>query len=89
MLKHTLKVEGLHCEKCEAKVNENIRTSLAVKSVTSSHVDGEVVVISKDTVELVDIKKIIVGLGHRIVDAKTEKIEEDKKGFFSFLKRNK
>lgn len=87
MLKHTFVVEGLHCEKCEQKVNDNIKNSLSVKSVTSSFVDGETIVVCKESVDVTEIKKIIVGLGHKILDVKTEEIKEEKKGFFSFFKK--
>ncbi len=87
MLKHTIKVEGLHCEKCEAKVNEAIKGLLKVKSVTSSHVSGETVVVAKDDVDVLEIKKIIVSLGHRITDTITEEMVEEKKGILSFFKK--
>lgn len=87
MVKHTFKVEGLHCEKCEAKVVESIRKSLSVKNVTASHVNGETIVICKENVDVTEIKKIIVGLGHKILDTNTEEIVEEKKSIFSFFKK--
>lgn len=87
MKKYTFIVEGLRCEKCEAKVNENIRSAVAVKKVTSSHVNGETVVLCKDNVDVTEIKKVIVGLGHKILETKTEDVVEEKKGLFGFFKK--
>lgn len=87
MKKFTFVVEGLHCEKCDAKVSANIKSLPSVKSVESSYVDGKIEVVCKDNVELIDIKKLIVGLGHKILDTQVEDVQQDKKGFLSFFKR--
>ena len=87
MIKYTFKVEGMHCEKCEAKVNAGIKSTVPVKSVTSSHVDGETIVVCKENVNVTEIKKVIVGLGHKILDTKTEEVKEEKKNIFSFFKK--
>lgn len=87
MKKYTFIIEGLHCEKCEAKVNDSIRKAVSVKSVTSSHVNGETIVLCKDSVDVTEMKKVIVGLGHKILDTKIEDVAEEKKGLFSFLKK--
>ena len=87
MLKHTFKVEGLHCEKCDAKLSDSIKSALPIKSVTSSHVSGETIVVAKESVSVTEIKKVIVGLGHKILDTVTEEIKEEKKGLFSFFKK--
>lgn len=88
MIKHTFKIEGLHCEKCDAKLIENIRDSVKVKSVTSSFEKGEAIVICKDDVDVLNIKKVIVGLGHKILDTQSEPYAEEKKTFFSLFKKH-
>ncbi|MBQ8178192.1 MAG: hypothetical protein IJ033_03265, partial [Clostridia bacterium] len=67
-------------------IDNTISSNIKVKSVKSSHEAGETVVICKDSVDVVEIKKLIVGLGHRITDTAVESVEE-KKGLFSFFKR--
>ncbi len=87
MLKHTFKVEGLHCEHCTAKVNTAIKGLLHVKSVESSFEDGVVTVVARKEVDVIEIKKIIVSLGHRITDVTSEEIAEEKKGLFKFFNK--
>ena len=45
MVKTTLKIEGMMCGMCEAHINDLIRREFKVKKVSSSHINGEAVVI--------------------------------------------
>ena len=87
MLKHRFKIDTMHCEKCSQKIDDAISNALKVKSVKSSHEEGTTVVIAKENVDVVEIKKIIVSLGHRIVETTTEEVVEEKKSIFSFFKK--
>lgn len=87
MKKYTFIIDGLHCEMCEAKVNDSIRKAVPIKNITSSHVSGETIVICKDSVDVTEIKKVIVGLGHKILETKVEDVVEEKKGIFNFFKK--
>ena len=87
MKKYTLKIDTMHCEHCSNNIDNAISSNLKVKSVKSSHESGETVVICKDNIELMEIKKVVVGLGHRITDTITEDIVEEKKGLVSFFKK--
>ncbi len=89
MKKYTFKIDTIHCGNCSKKIDDAISSNLRVKSVKSSHESRETIVLCKDNVDLIEIKKLIVGLGHRITDTIVEDIEEDKKGLFSFIKKNK
>ena len=48
MVKTTLKIDGMMCGMCEAHMNDAIRAAFKVKKVTSSHANGETVVISEE-----------------------------------------
>lgn len=87
MLKHTFKIDTMHCEHCSNNIDNAISSNLKVKSVKSSHEEGTTVVVAKENVDVVEIKKIIVSLGHRITDTTTEEVMEEKKSIFSFFKK--
>lgn len=87
MKKYTLKIDTMHCEHCSNNIDNAISSNLKVKSVKSSHESGETIVICKDNIDLMAIKKVVVGLGHRITDTTVEDVPEEKKGLLRFFKR--
>ena len=48
MIQTTVKVSGMACSMCEAHVNDTIRRAFPVEKVSSSHVKGETVILSKE-----------------------------------------
>ena len=84
MVKTTLKIEGMRCGMCEAHINDLIRREFKVKKVSSSHINGEAVVISDDNLPFDKLKSAIDAGGYTLTDAKSE--EYEKKSFFDRLR---
>ena len=84
MVKTTLKIEGMMCGMCEAHINDLIRREFKVKKVSSSHINGEAVVISDDDLPFDKLKSAIDAGRYTPTDAKSE--EYEKKSFFDRLR---
>ncbi len=84
MYKITLGVEGMMCGHCEAHVCDAIRNSFNVKKVTASHTDGNVVIISEESIDRGQILMAIKPTGYKLTDFAIEPYE--KKGLFGFMK---
>ncbi len=80
MFKTTLGIDGMTCGMCEAHVNDAIRQRFKVKKVSSSHGEGQTVIISKEEISEEDIHKAIDPTGYVITSYRTEPYE--KKGLF-------
>lgn len=83
MFKYIVKVEGMACGKCEAKVNEAVKAAFDVKEVTSSHSDNKTVVLSETQLDEAKLLEVINATGFKALSVKAEK---KKKGLFSFGK---
>lgn len=84
MVKIILKIEGMGCGMCEAHVNEAVRNGCKVKNVSSSHKDGETVIIAEDDIDDEVLKTIIAETGYTLQGITREAYK--KKSFFSFGK---
>ena len=84
MVKTTLKIDGMMCGMCEAHINDLIRREFKVKKVSSSHINGEAVVISDYNLPFDKLKSAIDAGGYTLTDAKSE--EYEKKSFFDRLR---
>ena len=47
----TVKVSGIACSMCEVHINDAVRGALPVNKVTSSHVNGETVILSEQALD--------------------------------------
>ena len=83
MNKIVIKIDGLHCGMCEARVNELIRKVANVKKVTSSHTKGETVILSENAIDEEAIKIILEEKGYRVLSVENEPYV--KKGFFGLF----
>lgn len=82
MVKTVLKIDGMMCGMCEAHINDMIRSSFRVKKVTSSHKNGESVIISDKELDESALRKAISDTGYTLVSIASEPYE--KKGFHLF-----
>lgn len=82
MIKTLLSVNGMKCEKCEARVNEAIRSAFPVKKVTSSHTAGETVILSETAPDETALRSAVEALG--FVVTAVSSAPEQKKGFRLF-----
>lgn len=81
MVKTTLKIDGMMCGMCESHVNDAIRNAFPVKKVTSSHSNGETVIISVEALSEDKIKEVMQPMGYELKGITSEPYE--KKGLFS------
>ena len=85
MVKTVVKIDGMACGMCESHMNDSIRNNFKVKSVKSSHLDKESVVVSEESLDEEKMKKVVTDTGYTFVGMSEEPYE--KKGLFSFLKK--
>ncbi len=87
MKKTVIGIDGMMCGMCEAHVSDVIRKNFEVKKVTASHGKGVAEVISENGLDEEKVKSAFEPTGYRVLSFSEE--EYEKKGLFSFLKKNK
>ncbi len=85
MVKITLKINGMACSMCETHINDQIRQNFSVKKVSSSHKNGETVILAEDELDEEKLKAVIEKTGYDLLDVSVEPYQK-KDGFLSFLK---
>ncbi len=85
MIKIVLSVDGMMCKMCEAHVNDAIKREFLNVKVSSSHQDGQTIILTKTEVDTEKLKEIVEKEGFKVLDIKVE--EQKKKGLFGFLKK--
>lgn len=80
MYKITVRIDGMMCGMCESHVNDAIRSKLPVRKVSSSHKNGETVIISENVLTEKMITDALDGTGYTIKSVSCETYE--KKGLF-------
>lgn len=80
MYETTVKIDGMMCGMCESHVNDAIRAKMSVKKVSSSHKNGEIVIISENELFTEMITATLDGLGYNVMSVICEPYE--KKGLF-------
>ena len=85
MIKIILSVDGMMCKMCEAHVNDAINKEFNNVKVTSSHQDGQTIILTKKEILIEKLKEIVEKEGFKVLDIKTE--EQKKKGLFSIFKK--
>ena len=78
MIKTTVKIDGMMCKNCERHMTEALEKAFAAKKVTSSHKDGESVIISERELDAAEIEETVRNAGYTFVSVKSE----EKKGLF-------
>ena len=63
-----LKVEGMHCEGCENRIKNVLKTIEKVKEVEADHKEGKVKIEAENDVDLNQIKEKIEDLDFKVVD---------------------
>ena len=63
-----LKVEGMHCEGCENRIKNVVKTVEGVKEVEASHKEAKVKVEAEDSVNINEIKEKIEDLDFKVID---------------------
>lgn len=83
MKKIKLGMDGMMCGMCETHINNCVRRSFNVKSVKSSHLKNETVIIAEDGLNEAELKAAIEKTGYKVTSVKTE--EYKKKGLFGLF----
>ena len=87
MIRTIVKVSGMICGMCETHINNTIRTAFPVRSVTSSRVRGETVILSDEPLDSEQLKQTINATGYIAHSVSRENVQ--KYSLLSrFLKRN-
>ena len=63
-----LNVEGMHCEGCENRIKNVLKTVEGVKEAEASHKEGKVKVKAEENTNIEEIKERIEDLDFKVVD---------------------
>ncbi len=72
MIKTVIRIEGMMCPHCEARVTEAIKTATGAEDVTSSHEKGETVVLSSSPLDEGRVKDAVTSAGYKFIGMETE-----------------
>ena len=86
MIQTTLSIDGMMCGMCESHINDCIRSSFAVKKVTSSHSKGQTVILSEEPLDEDKLKDVIKETGYELTGIQVAAAPE-KKSFHLFHKK--
>lgn len=80
MVQITVKIEGMACGMCESHVNDAVRRAFSVKKVTSSHKQGETVILTEADISEAQLRAAIEPTGYRVLGVESGPYE--KRGWF-------
>ena len=86
MIQTTLSIDGMMCGMCESHINDCIRSSFAVKKVSSSHGKGQTVILSEAPLDEDKLKDVIKETGYELTGIQVAAVPE-KKSFHLFHKK--
>jgi copper chaperone CopZ len=64
MIQTTAKISGMACSMCEAHINDTIRRAFSVEKVSSSHMKGETVILSREPLDEAALRAAIAATGY-------------------------
>ena len=67
-MKKTMKIEGMMCPHCEARVKKTLDEMAQVTEAVVSHVEGTAIVTLSEEVENAVLKKTIEDQGYKVLD---------------------
>lgn len=85
MLKIVIKSEGMMCAMCESHMNDAFSKDFQIKKITSSHSEGQTVIISENDISDDKVKETVEKAGYKFISVSREPYE--KKGILSFLSK--
>ena len=80
MVKYIVKIEGMKCKHCEARVDKALKENLDAKNINVSKDNKEAVIISKEELDEAKIEEVVKDTGFEFVSLTKEPYE--KKGLF-------
>ena len=85
MIQTTVRISGMACSMCEAHINDTIRRTFSVEKVSSSHIKGETLILSREPLDEAALRAAIDATGYTAEEIRV--VPYEKKGLFSFLKK--
>lgn len=85
MFKIYLNIDGMNCGACESNVNDVVRKTADVKSVNSSRLKKQTVIVCEHEIDEEAVKRAIAAQGYRVNSSANAPC--DKKGLLSFFKK--
>ena len=85
MIQTTVRISGMTCSMCEAHINDTIRRAFSVEKVSSSHIEGGTVILSREPLDEAALRTAIDATGDTAGEIRAAPYE--RKRLFSFLKR--
>ena len=85
MIKIILNIKGMACPMCEAHINDTVRRQFTVDKVTSSHKEGQTVILTKQDIDDGALTRAVAETGYELQGIAREPYE--KKGFFARFKK--
>ena len=65
-----LKVEGMHCEGCENRIKNVLKTIEGIQEVNADHKTKEVVIKADQNVDLNEVKERLTDIGFDVTEEK-------------------
>ena len=65
-----LKVEGMHCEGCENRIKNVLKTIEGIQKVNADHKTKEVVIKADENVDLNEVKERLTDIGFDVTEEK-------------------
>lgn len=87
MIRTNVKISGMMCGMCEAHINDAIRSSFAVKKVSSSRSKGETVILSETPIDRERLRQVINSTGYIMLSVSDEVVT--KKPLFAFFTKQR
>lgn len=69
---YTLEIHGMRCNMCESHVNDVIRRNFDIKSVKSSHLRNQTVIVAKSPLDVERMKEVIAATGYELKGIKED-----------------
>lgn len=63
-----LKIDGMHCSRCESHINNTLRNMLDIKKVSSCASQGITIVLSSHIIPESDFHDVLDPTGYRVLD---------------------
>lgn len=74
MIKTTVKIEGMMCPHCEARVTEALKNALGADNVSSSHEKAQSVITADKSFDETLIKQTVEAAGYKFIESSYEEI---------------
>ncbi len=82
MVKIHIGVSGMMCSKCEARLDDAIRSRFKVTKVSTSHTSGSAEIIAENDIPQDQLRSVIEQTGYQLISYDSEPYEKKNRLFF-------